>query len=199
MPVEYSQKNKVDNGLKFRLACQVLVKNLPEKLMPKFGQIIFGERYAKTKFRLKKYLNEAKTIRAEILKIQNEKHVPKFKLNFHCRTCRYEDHCHAKAVQSDDLSLMSGLSKKEIGKLNKRGIFTITQLGHSFSPQRRRMKTIVKHLYALKALAIKDQKIYVNQPPNVPDTKIQLFLDVEGLPDKQEYYLIDLKVRSKSS
>jgi predicted RecB family nuclease len=192
-PTEFSTTKKIDAGLKLNLAYEVLASDPQRKKPPKYGQIIYGSNYSKTKFALKKYLAESKKVLVEIEKITNENKIPIFTLNSHCKVCRYQAHCRQKAIQSDDLSLMSAISKKEIGKLNRRGIFTVTQLGHSFSPQRRRMKVNAKHLHALKALAIKDKKIYVNHPPLIPVKKEKLFLDVEGLPDRDEYYLIGLK------
>lgn len=194
IPLEFSQEKKIDVSLKLQLAYQAISSGISEKKISKYGVIIFGSDYIKTKVQLKKYIIAAKKILIEVNKIEIEHHVPSFGLNSHCRICRYQTHCRQKAIQSDDLSLISGLSKKEILKINRRGLFTVTQLGHSFSPQRRRMKLNTKHLFALKALAIKDKKIYVNHIPKIPSSQVTIYLDVEGLVNKDFYYLIGLKV-----
>lgn len=193
-PIEFSESNKIESTIKLRLAYQVLEKRISEKIMPKYGEIIFGNNFSKKRISLKKPLALCKKNIGEINKIYNESLVPDFSLNAHCRICRFQNFCQKKAIDANDLSLISGLSRKERLKLNKRGIFTITQLGHSFSPQRRRMKVNTKHLPALKALAIKDQKIYVNQPPDIHKETVRLYLDVEDVFNRELYYLIGLKV-----
>ncbi|MCK6598101.1 MAG: TM0106 family RecB-like putative nuclease [Bdellovibrionaceae bacterium] len=193
-PVEYSTKNKIDISRKIELGYQAINSGIPEKKLSKYGVIIYGLKYLKTKIQLKKYSNLAKKIAGEVSKIENETNIPVFRLCSHCRVCRFQSFCRQKAIQSDDLSLISGLSKKEILKLNKRGLFTVTQLGHSFSPQKRRMKANTKHLFSLKALAIKDKKIYVNHVPKLPSSLVNICLDVEGLFENELYYLIGLKI-----
>jgi predicted RecB family nuclease len=88
------------------------------------------------------------------------------------------------------------VSEKEILKLNKKGIFTVTQLSHTYCARRSRRKreTIEKHSPALKALAIRDKKIYVTRAAKPQMGRVQIFFDVEGIPDKDFYYLIGAKV-----
>ena len=49
-------------------------------------------------------------------------------LNKHCPFCEFHQRCHAEAIAQDDLSLLRGLSAKEITRYHKHGIFTVTQL-----------------------------------------------------------------------
>jgi hypothetical protein len=98
-------------------------------------------------------------------------------------------------AERDDLSLIRNLSPKEIAGLNRRGIFTVTQYAYTFRPGRLKRTTGAKggrHDASLQALAVRDQKVYVAQRPQIPNGRICAYFDVEGLPDRDLYYLIGL-------
>ena len=85
-------------------------------------------------------------------------------LNRHCPECEYRDRCRADAEARDDLSLLQGLSPFDIEHQNKKGIFTVTQLSHTFRPGRFRMRTQKgsrRHDPALQALAVREDTVYV--------------------------------------
>src|SRR5882672_11770216 len=89
------------------------------------------------------------------------------------------------------------MREKEITAQNKKGIFTVTQLSYTYRPRRRRKgkdNQPPKHSHSLKALAIRDDKIYVVEKPKVLQSGTLMFLDVEGVPDQDFYYLIGLLV-----
>src|SRR6266545_603598 len=117
-------------------------------------------------------------------------------LNRHCPECEFRQSCRARAVETDDLSLLRGLSAKEIAGLKGRGIFTVTQFSHTFRPGRlKRVKEPGgRHEHALQALAVREKTVYVARRPRLPDGKVRAYLDVEGLPDRDFYYLIGLSV-----
>src|SRR5258708_5051695 len=90
------------------------------------------------------------------------------------------------------------MPKQEQKKLARRGIFTVTQLSYGFRPRRRPAKqrsTRPPYSHPLKALAIRDRKIYVNGCPAVPTVQTPIvFLDVEGDVDQQFYYLAGMLI-----
>src|SRR5262249_32605503 len=51
-----------------------------------------------------------------------------------------------------------------------------------------------KHDHSLQALALRENTIYVAKRPELPAAEVELYLDVEGLPDTGFYYLIGLTV-----
>jgi uncharacterized protein YprB with RNaseH-like and TPR domain len=109
--------------------------------------------------------------------------------------CEFQADCMAVAKEKDDLSLLKGLSGKEIDTLNKRGIFTVTQYSHTFRPRRAKKlmtQKIVKHHHSLNALAIRTQTVYISGKPELPTAPTRVYLDVEGIPDENLYYLIGL-------
>jgi len=126
---------------------------------------------------------------------------PPIILNKQCSLCPFQKKCEIKAVEKDDLSLLSRLSPKEIQKYHKKGIFTVNQLSYLFRPrkQRKRKKSLkapVHYRAELQALAIRTKKIYIKDLPELCKHAVELFLDIEGTPDQDSYYLIGLLVVS---
>lgn len=175
-------------------ACRILSKD--GYTVASHGKIIHGHSGRATRVQMGRLHRETEKIVETIKQIENGVYLPALILNFHCKVCRFSNNCRTKAIEKDDLSLISSLSKKEILKLNKKGVFSVTQLSHTYRPRRRRQKiiAIAKHTPALKALAIREKKIYVT-PTNKPQLgRIQIFFDVESIPDGDFYYLIGAKV-----
>jgi predicted RecB family nuclease len=122
---------------------------------------------------------------------------PPLLLNDHCRVCEFRKRCHDQAVHEDHLSLIRGLREKEIQKYAKKGIFTVTQLAHTFRPRRRGKRSPPKtnHRYpALQALSIRDKRVYLFGKPQLPAAPVHVYLDIEGKPDEGFDYLIGLIV-----
>ena len=125
---------------------------------------------------------------------------PPLTLNDHCAVCEFRERCRAAAVEKDDISLLTGLSVGEVCALRERGIFTVKQLSYTF-----RAKTVTgkrqagRHLPALQALAIRENKVYMVRQPSLPATGVRVFLDVEGVPDRDFYYLIGVVTEENDS
>jgi predicted RecB family nuclease len=118
-------------------------------------------------------------------------------LNRHCGQCEFQARCRKQATDKDELSLLSGMSEKERKKLHGKGIFTVTQLSYTFRPRRRRRELRGKQEkfhHSLRALAIRENKIHAVDllDPKLDGTPV--YLDVEGLPDRDLYYLIGIRV-----
>ena len=82
-------------------------------------------------------------------------------------------------------------------RYRSKGIFTVTQLSYTFRPRRtpKRAKNPGRLRYpALQALAIRENTVYINGNACLPDSKAQVYLDIEGLPDTDSYYLISALV-----
>ena len=90
----------------------------------------------------------------------------------------------------------------------RREFFTITQLSYGYRPRRRKRKRpdaesskksgkratrIVRNDHKLKALAVKKNQIHVVGAPSLKFDGTPTFLDVEGMPDRDFYYLVGLR------
>ena len=124
---------------------------------------------------------------------------PDLVLNEHCGQCEFQTRCRTQAAGTHELSLLAGMSQKERKRLHSQGIFTVTQLSYTFRPRRRSRESRgkqEKHHHSLRALAIRENKIHA---VGVPDPKLEgtrVFLDVEGLPDRDFYYLIGVRFQA---
>ncbi len=120
-------------------------------------------------------------------------------LNKHCPTCQFREQCKAKAIQEDSLSLLDKVTPKIVRQYEKKGIFTVKQLSYLFKPRKRKKRArkspAVTHDVKLQALAIRTGKIYLQEIPGLTRQETELYLDIEGLPDQNLYYLIGLLVR----
>jgi predicted RecB family nuclease len=121
---------------------------------------------------------------------------PPVVLNKHCPACPFRGACLPQAEKEDSLSLLDRMTPKLMRKYHDKGIFTVRQLSHIYKPRRSRKKAgrQVRHSLELQALAIRTGKIHVEHLPELPRSPVELFLDIEGVPDRDVYYLAGLLV-----
>jgi predicted RecB family nuclease len=121
---------------------------------------------------------------------------PEVNLNDHCPVCPFRQECLAIAEKADSLTLLARMTPKLVRRFHKKGIFTITQLSYLYRPRRRKRSrpSDTSFKVELQALAIRTGKIYLHELPRVPRAAVELFLDVEGIPEEQSYYLIGVSV-----
>ena len=116
-----------------------------------------------------------------------------------CQTCEFRDHCRAEAKKSDSLYLLDKMTPKVAAKYQKKGIFTLTQLSHVYRPRRRPKNSLGKiptpFNVELQSLAIREKKIYLHERPTLVQQAVELFLDIEGIPDQDFNYLVGLMVK----
>ncbi|MGA2988581.1 MAG: hypothetical protein ABSG32_32880 [Terriglobia bacterium] len=93
------------------------------------------------------------------------------------------------------------MTDKTIRQYNHKGIFTVNQLSYTFHPRRKSKRAKAwgrprgrPHSYALQAMAIRDQKVYVLDLLVLASADTQVFIDMEGDPDGRFVYLIGLLV-----
>lgn len=191
---------KINKEQKLQLAFVGYVLSKLQKEKPISGIIVGSEGRANT-VKLETFYKEVESVLNNIkIWTQNLKlESPPILLNKHCLYCPFQKECEAKAVEKDDLSLLRRMSPKDIQKNQKKGIFTINQLSYLFKPRKQRKgknKTKLQLHYRpeLQALAIRTKKIYIQELPKVTAHKVELFLDIEGIPDQDFYYLIGLLI-----
>ena len=121
---------------------------------------------------------------------------PPVVLNKHCPSCPFRDACLQQAEKEDNLSLLDRMTPKLMRKYHDKGIFTVRQLSHIYKPRRSRKKAKrqVRHSLELQALAIRTGKVHVEHLPELPRSPVELFLDIEGVPDRDSHYLAGLLV-----
>ena len=190
--------NKVSKAQKLQLAFIGHVLSKLQKHKPVSGIIVAG-RNKNRKIKLEPLYKEIKLILTDLRAWTQDSRSesPPVILNKNCPYCRFQKECETKAIKRDHLSLLRGMSPKKIEQQNKNGIFTVDQFSYTYRPRKKkknRGKYVPKYYYSLKALAIRDKKIYVVKKPKVPSSATQIYLDVEGDPDQNFYYLIGIVV-----
>jgi len=162
-------------------------------------KIFFGKNFKQTKFRLSLFAKKLKKIIFELNKILlPASNAPIFIKNGHCQICDFQNICFEKLIERDDLSLLAGLKSQEILSKNNRGIFSVKQLSYTFRPQKNPYRKR-KFLPELKALAIREGKTFIQEIPNIPISPTEIFLDIEGIPDRNFYYLIGVIIKTNDS
>ena len=176
--------------------------------LPSTGTMIYGEHYQQKNLKIENHLPLTQEVIGAIQKMLDAPQPPPFVLNRHCAACHYQQRCRGITIDRDDLSLLSAMTTKDRAKSNAKGIFTITQLSYGYRPQRRkrtrpdleRAAKSLKHApppakndHKLRALAIKKGQIHVVGNPSVRIEGTATYVDVEGMPDRDFYYLIGIR------
>jgi predicted RecB family nuclease len=112
-----------------------LLSNLQGKT-PRVGVVYHGPECKATTVRFPTRLMQAEALREEITRLVTSETPPKLVLNKHCTACEFRERCYAQAIEEDNLSLIRGIREKEIMRYNRKGLLTLTQLGHTFRPRR---------------------------------------------------------------
>ncbi len=177
-------------------------------ILPDTGTLIFGDGCRHRNVKIGNHVARTRQIIDVIgASCQSGKPAP-LVLNRHCAVCDFQLRCRDLAIERDDLSLLTAMTGKERAKCNAKGISTITQLSYGYRPRRRkrtrpdadrsaksarRTAPVVKNDHKLKALAIKKNQIHVVGAPSLRFDGTPIFLDVEGMSDRDFYYLIGLR------
>jgi predicted RecB family nuclease len=201
VPIRYVPVNKLSNSDKMVAAFEALV--LAKSLGVKIGvaKIVHGEKFSVFTVKANMLSRAVHKTANQVTALLSSPTSPDLILNRHCPECEFQDRCRKQATEKNDLSLLPNLTDKDRAQFNRKGIFTVTQLSYTFRP-RRRIKRLAgqpeKYHHALKALAIREQKIHVAGKPELHLDGTVIFFDVEGLPDRDFYYLIGVRLEGKN-
>jgi len=197
IPVVVTPNETISKIEKLSICIKCIILSQSSGMDFEFGKIVYGSDMKILKFKIKPLLAEAKRMLNELTRIaKGESKLIIFQKN-HCKICEFQEICEKELVEKDSLGLLHRMGEKDIKKYNNKGIFTTTQLSYSFKPRRKRKRTKKTNSHfnlELQALAIRTEKIYIQELPDIPRHHLELFLDIEGIPDKNFYYLIGLLV-----
>jgi predicted RecB family nuclease len=146
-----------------------------------------------TKVHLNPDLRNMELLLKDLMEIREAKTTPEIILGEYCQFCEFLRLCHTQALQEDNISLLKGMALKEIKRLNRKGIFTVTQLSCTFLPRKQNKRSTshtTSRYHALQAMAIRDRKIYVFGTPYLPVSPTRVYIDLEGDPDRTFVYLL---------
>jgi predicted RecB family nuclease len=197
VPILYNHGDKAGRRQKLLLAALGLMLGRVQGLRPITGLVARGPEARLGKVRLDaKLYKKAEQVLNEVKQLQAEGEPPRLVLNGHCQMCEFRRQCREQAVKEDSLSLLRGLGEKAIRGYERKGILTLAQLAQTFRPRRRNKRAArqTKRHHALQAMAIRDKRAYVFGTPELPNSRVTIYLDMEGLPDEGLVYLIGMTV-----
>lgn len=198
VPIRATPREKLTGEDKLILAFDAVVLSSMVGETPTLGIIIHGQEFRVSKVKLPELLKPARQIIEEIgTQLTSNAPSPPI-LNKHCVLCSFRGRCRKIAEERDDLSLLSNMSKTERAAFHRKGIFSVHHLSHTFRARRKPKHLLSKpdkYSHPLKALAIREKKIHVVGEPRIARAETRIFVDVEGLPDRDLHYLIGLRIR----
>jgi predicted RecB family nuclease len=200
--IRFFSDNKLDKDAKLLLQFDALVLSEMLETEVSHGKIVHGDNHAVLNIKTSALDRELQERIQEITALLSSPSPPDLVLIPHCSECEFQAQCRQKAIERDDLSVLSGITKKERKKLHDKGIFTVTQLSYSFRPRRRPKRLRdkpEKYRHALKALAIRQKQIHILGSPEIKIEGTPVYVDVEGLPDRGCYYLVGVRFGSGNS
>jgi predicted RecB family nuclease len=193
-PVLVLAREKVAAEDKLLLGVQSLLLEGMQGRRSLSGRIIHGRDGKMSRVSLP--VDGAESVMAGIRRLESAP--PKMVLNDHCQVCEFQVRCLAQAHREDDISLLRNLGEKEIRNYNRRGIFTLTQLSRDFRLRRDKSRRSEPRRYpALQAIAIRDKKVLVLGSPQIPNSPVRIYLDLEGDPDRDFVYLVGMIVEGE--
>jgi len=193
VPIRFDFRNKLTKDDRLLLAFDALVLSQVLGREVRLGKIIHGDDHATLKVKTSALVGEVRKRVEKMAALLTSPTPPDLVLNRRCAECEFQARCRKIAVEKDDLSLLATMSAKERQKLRSKGIFTVTQLSYTFRPRRRPKRLRdkrEKYHHSLKALAIREKKIHIVGSPELKIEGTPVYLDVEGLPDRDFYYPI---------
>ncbi len=196
IPIRFIFSNRITKDDKLLMAFDALAFSKMLGYEIRLGKIIHGNSYTTMKVRTSILAKEVQKMTQKIETMISSNSPPDLVLNRHCTECEFQTRCKLKAIEKDDLSLLSGMTIQERKKFNSKGIFTITQLSYTFRPRRRARRSLAnreKYHHSIRALSLREQKIHIVGRPELKIEGTQVFVDVEGLPDRDSYYLIGVR------
>jgi predicted RecB family nuclease len=199
IPIRFIFTNKLTRDDRLLLAFDALVLSEVLGREVSLGKIIHGDDHATLKVKTSGLVGEVRKRLDGIAGLLPAPAPPDLILIRHCAECQFQAACRQWTVEKDDLSLLGGMSETERARHQGKGIFTVNQLSYTFRPRRtpKRAKHPAKpHHFALQALAIRENTVYIHGTPELPECQSRVYLDIEGLPDRDFYYLIGALVVS---
>jgi predicted RecB family nuclease len=199
IPIRFAFPNKLSWDDKLLLAFDALVLSKLLCSEVSWGKIVHGDNHTARTVKTAALVGKVRKIIGKIATLLASDSPPDLVLNRHCVECEFRDRCRQKVIEKDDLSLLPNMTERERRKLNSKGIFTVKQLSYTFRA-RRRPKSFAgkreKYHHSLKALAIRERKIHIVGSPELTIEGTPVYLDVEGIPDREFYYLVGLRVKT---
>ena len=214
VPILFSPWDKVELSESLLVCFGALALSKSAGMCLEAGTLVYGGRFRRKTVRVSDYAARVNRTLGAIRDLLSNGQEPPLSLNRHCAVCDFRSKCRDLAIKRDDLSLLSGMTPKDRAKALVKGILTISQLSYGYRPRRRkrtkpdaersaksvdsaRTRHSAGHDSKLRALAIKKGMIHVVGAPTLKIDGVATFIDVEGMPDNDLFYLVGLRFEAE--
>jgi predicted RecB family nuclease len=156
LPVLFHEGRQVKKEQKLLLEAYGMVLSGIQGRAPAYGVIWHGRECKATRVKLNPDHGKAEQVLRGLKDTAASTLPPRCLLNDHCPVCEFRQRCRTQAVQEDNITLLRGMSEKEVNRYARKGISTVTQLSCTFRMRKRgkRVNTQQRpHYFALQALA----------------------------------------------
>ena len=196
----FNKANKLSRHDRRMAAFDGLV--LSERVGNRFigSMIVHGDDHVRTYVNTPTLGVEVRGLIQEASAVLSAEEPPELILNRHCIKCEFQSKCQKRAIENDDLSLLPGMTEKERKKLHAKGIFTSTQLSYTYRPRRssKHVGRQTRYQHSLKALSLRLGKIHLVGSVAIKTPGTPVYIDVEGLPGNNFYYLTGVRIHTAS-
>jgi predicted RecB family nuclease len=175
------------------LAFAAMMVGLFQERTPEHGSLLHGHDLTLSRLCLCSCLQRVQKVLEDLKQLAESNDYVPLVLNSHCEICEFEKFCRTKAMEEDNLSLLSGMRESQIKRYNQKGFFTVNQLSHTFryrKPRKRAKNPSKPHYFALQALSLRTDTIHIHGNPSLPMAQTHVYFDIEALPDRDFLYLI---------
>lgn len=192
-PVLFEHSDRIRPRQRLLLAFGAFVLSRIQDTTPATGRMVCGTDCKVGTVRFSSLEEKLRSSLDNVQRIVSGDVQPQLRLIRHCDMCKFRERCRTEAIEKDDLSLLKGMTDREIAAQRNKGIFTIEQLSYVFRLRRRPSRLQDRpqpYQPGLHALALREKKTYILDEPDVPSATTSVYVDMEGASEATSIYLI---------
>ncbi len=202
MPVRFLPREPLTPQDKLLRACDALVLAGATSQAPPFGTILHGRASAIAKLPWDVWMASAQAVVDTIATHHATSTPPPLGWNKHWAACELPGRCRQTARETDELSLLARMTDQEIKTQHSTGMFAVTQRSSTCRARRKPQRCVAKaapDAHALTALAIRERTRHLAGTPALPIQGTPVYVDVAGIPERDLYYLLGRRVKSRDA
>jgi len=116
IPILIHEAERFGKDQKALLEFLGLVLGAIQAKQPCWGMLIHGRSSQVRRVKLGGGITQAQKTLQELMEMRGTGMPTRLRLNTHCQVCEFRQRCNAEAASKDDLSLLRGMSEKEVNK-----------------------------------------------------------------------------------
>jgi predicted RecB family nuclease len=121
-PIRFCRHPQPNWSIRLLLAFDAFILGHIHGVTPDVGVLLCGPTFKRINIPLPRHLDSLTGVLARLRVQTASDQEPPLALNRHCDICEFKELCRAKAVEADNLTLLRGMSLKEMARHNSKGI-----------------------------------------------------------------------------